>query len=111
MATKQFVLKIKDNSPIQTFVKWYADYYTEVKEESGRKMKGKSNEFIIKFLEHALTNNGVRIKEDMEKINTFISFSSKTQEEKDAEIAFKNHPEKLKTWKQLQKDIDKANKG
>ena len=111
MATKPFVLKIKDNSPIPTFVKWYTEYYTEIKEGSGRKIKGKGNDFIIKFLEHALTKNGVRFKEDLEKIETFISFSSKTQEEKDAEKAFKNNPEKLKTWKQLQKDIAAAKKG
>jgi len=111
MATKQLVLKIKDDSPIKSFIEWYAEYFSVVKEKSNRKMKGNTPAFIIGFLEHALTNNGVRLKEDMEKIDMFISFKDKTQEEIDAEKAFKNNPEKLKTWKQLQKDIHKANKG
>ena len=110
MAKKSLDLKLKDNSPIQKFVDWYAEHFSTMS-KTNRKMKGKSNEFIINFLEHALTNNRVRLKEDMEKIDMFISFKDKTQEEIDAEKAFKNNPEKLKTWKQLQKDIHKANKG
>tara|TARA_B100000131_G_C17718576_1_gene451836 strand:- start:179 stop:511 length:333 start_codon:yes stop_codon:yes gene_type:complete len=110
MAKKSLELKIKDDSPILKFVKWYGEHFS-TPSKTGRLMKGKSNDFIINFLENLLTENKVRMKEDMEKINMFVALKDKSQEEIDAEKAFKNDAEKLKTWKQLQKDIAAAKKG
>tara|TARA_B100001250_G_scaffold138040_2_gene118128 strand:- start:1808 stop:2140 length:333 start_codon:yes stop_codon:yes gene_type:complete len=110
MAKKSLELKLKDASPILKFVNWYGEHFS-TPSKTGRVMKGKSNDFIINFLEHLLTGNKIKVGEDMEKINMFVALKDKSQEEIDAEKAFKNDAEKLKTWKQLQKDIARAKKG
>ena len=110
MAKKSLELKLKDDSPILKFVKWYGEHFS-TPSKTGRVMKGKSNDFIINFLEHLLTGNKIKVGEDMERINMFVALKDKSQEEIDAEKAFKNDAEKLKTWKQLQKDIARAKKG
>ena len=110
MAKRTIELKVKDTSPILKFINWYGEYFSTTS-PTGRVMKGKSIEFVINFVEHILTGNNMKLKEDKEILDVFTSLKDKTQEEIDAEKAFKNNPEKLKTWKQLQKDIDKANKG
>jgi len=110
MAKKSLELKIKDTSPIQKFIVWYGEQFSTTS-PTGRVMKGKSNDFIIGLLENILTRNSVGIGKDKEKIDMFIALKDKSQDEIDAEKAFKDDAEKLKQWKQLKKDIAAAKKG
>ena len=103
-------LKVSSTSILNKFISWYQDSKS-TESKQGRIMKGRSNDFLIRVLEGLCSGSASNsLKDDMAVFKEFSSEKDKSPEEIAAEKAFKNDPEKLKTWKQFQKEIQAAKK-
>ena len=106
MAKSKVELKVDSYSPIIKFIKWYEETYS-YKSDTGRVMKGRSKDFIIKVLEGIIT-----MKTNKEQVDIFKDFSAlkdMSQEEINARNALKNNPEELETYLKIQKKIKAHN--
>ena len=110
MAKTKIELKVSATSTLTKFISWYQDSKS-TESKQGRIMKGRSNDFLIRVLEGLCSGSASNsFKDDLAVFKEFASEKDKSPEEIAAEKAFKNDAEKLKTWKQLQKDIAAAKK-
>lgn len=110
MAKTKIELKVNTTSTLIKFVNWFQESKGSIS-DSGRKMKGRSNDFLIRILEGLCENSGNKeFGDDLEIFKEFSQQKNKSPEQVAAEKAFANDAEKLKTWNQLQKDIEKAKK-
>ena len=110
MAKTKLELKLSDYSVLNKFIAWYAEEHSTIS-PTKRKMKGKYNEFFIKFLESCCSDDPKKSSRDkyLQEFEKFSSVKNKTQEEIDAERALKGKPEDLKEWKRIH-NLIKANK-
>ena len=110
MAKTKIELKVSSTSTLTKFVSWFQNSKSTTS-GTGRVMKGRSNDFLIRVLEGLCSGSASNsFKDDLAVFKEFASEKDKSPEEIAAEKAFKNDAEKLKTWNQLQKDIEKAKK-
>ena len=110
MAKTKIELKVSSTSILNKFISWYQDSKS-TESKQGRIMKGRSNDFLIRVLEGLCSGSaGNSLKDDLAVFKEFSSEKDKSPEEIAAEKAFKNDPEKLKTWKAFQKEIQAAKK-
>ena len=109
MAKAKIELKISDYSILNKFVAWYAEQY-HTTSDTGRKMKGKTNNFLIRFLEKCCDGSSTEstFQREFEVFKEFSASKDKSQEEIDAERALKDKPEELKEWKRLHAKITKS---
>ena len=107
MAKVKVELKVSPYSSIPKFIEWYKQARS-TKSATGRVMSGKSNDFLIKVIEGLCSNN--YSKKEQEVFDEFIASKDKSEDEILAEKIYANDPEKLKTFKQFQKELDKHRK-
>ncbi len=107
MAKTKIELKVSQYSSIPKFTDWYKQAYA-TKSPTGRVMSGKSNDFLIRVLQSLC--DGKSIKAEQEIFNEFVASKDKSEDEILAEKIYANDPEKLKTFKQFQKELDKHRK-
>ena len=108
LAKTKVELKCSQTSHLIRFAIWYMENKGSIS-PTGRTMKGKSNDFFIRILEGLATNSDSKsFKEDLAVFKEYAAQKDKTEEEKLAEKTFKNDPEKMKTWKELQKQMQAA---
>ncbi len=108
MPVPKITLSASNKSVIHKFIKWYEKEYEYKSPKGTRIMKGKWNSFLVEVLETLMTDKG---KKDYQAVfENFIESKDKTEDEKLAEKAFAKDPEKLKTFKQLQKELEKHRK-
>ena len=108
MPAKKYELKIGSPSPIIDFDEWYGEKNAEMKGTPPRKYKAKSKGIIVKMLEDLLSGKGVSGYQEV--IKDFNDNKDKMELEVMAEKAYKNSPEKLKTFKELSAEIKKRAK-
>ena len=108
MPTPKVSLSASNKSVIYKFIKWYEKEYEYKSPNGTRMMKGKWNSFLVEVLETLMT--GKDMKDYQAAFNNFVESKDKTEDEKLAEKAFAKDPEKLKTFKQLQKELNKHRK-
>ena len=108
MPAKKYELKINSPSPIIDFDEWYGEKNAEVKGTPPRKYKAKSKTLIVKILEDVLSGKGISGYQEV--IKDFNDNKDKMELEVMAEKAYKNSPEKLKTFKELSAEIKKRAK-
>jgi len=104
MAKTKIELKVNTSSNLIKFVDWFQDSKGSIS-DSGRKMKGRSSDFLIKFLEKICDGAMKDMQVDLDVFQEYVDQKFKSPEQVAAEKAFANDPEKLKTWKQFQKEI------
>ena len=107
MAKTKIELKVSQYSSIPKFTDWYKQAYA-TKSPTGRVMSGKSNDFIIKVLQSLC--EGKFSADDKQVFTEFVASKDKSEDEILAEKHFAKDPEKLKTYKQLSKELDKYRK-
>tara|TARA_R100001594_G_C3914792_1_gene234247 strand:+ start:145 stop:483 length:339 start_codon:yes stop_codon:yes gene_type:complete len=107
VSKKDLSLKVSSSSSIAKFIDWYGDAYS-TKSKMGRVMKGKSAVFLQSLLDGVL--EGSIDKKTNDIVKEFQLLKTKTPEEIWAEKTFKDAPEKLKKWSELQQDIEEAKK-
>ena len=108
MAQKKYDLKLAANSPILEFDEWFAEKKAVVKGNPPRKYKAKTKTLIIEILEKFLS--GENLSGYKELIADFNISKDKSDLEILADTAFKNNPEKLKTFKEFAAEIKKKSK-
>ena len=99
--TKPFNIGLKE------FIDWYKGAKSTTS-GTGRVMSGKSNDFLIKVIEGLC--DGKFSKEEQSIFTEFVASKDKSEDEILAEKRFAKDPEKLKTYKQLSKELDKYRK-
>ena len=111
MAKGKIELKLKDWSVLNKFVSWYSEEHSTTS-PTGRKMKGKYNEFFIKFLESCVSDDPKKQtrKKCLQEFEKFSAVKNKSEEEIEAERALKGKPEELKEWKRINKLIKSSKK-
>tara|TARA_Y100000593_G_C4071078_1_gene219139 strand:+ start:156 stop:491 length:336 start_codon:yes stop_codon:yes gene_type:complete len=111
MAKAKIELKLSDWSVLNKFVAWYAEEYSTIS-PTKRKMKGKVNEFLIKFLEVCCDgeSNSSSRAQKLKVFEDFAQVKNKSEEEIEAERALKGKPEELKEWKRINKLIKSSKK-
>ena len=108
MPVPKITLSASNKSVIHKFIKWYEKEYEYKSPKGTRIMKGKWNSFLVEVLETLITDKG---KKDYQAVfENFIESKDKTEDENLAEKAFAKDPENLKTFKQLQKELEKHRK-
>ena len=108
MALKKYELKLNANSPIIQFDEWFAEKNASMKGNPPRKYKAKSKPVIIDILEKFLTGDNLSGYKHV--VEDFNSSKDKSELEILADKAFKNNPEKLKTFKEFAAEIKKKTK-
>ena len=111
MAKGKIELKLKDWSVLNKFIAWYSEEHSTTS-PTGRKMKGKYNEFFIKFLESCVSDDPKKQTRDecLKEFEKFSAVKNKSEEEIEAERALKGKPEELKEWKRINKLIKSSKK-
>ncbi len=105
MAKNKFELKVNQSSQLFRFALWYMETKGK-KSKTGRYMSGRYNDFFVKILDGlASGSNKPEFKEEMAVFKEYQAQKDKSSEEILAEKTFKDDPEKLKTWKELQKQL------
>ena len=101
-------LKVSQTSHLIRFAIWYMETKSTTS-ATGRVMKGRSNEFFIRVLEGLSSNSDSKqLKDDLAVFKEYAAQKDKSAEEILAEKTFKDDPEKMKTWKELQKQMQAA---
>ncbi len=103
MPVPKVTLNTKAKSIIYKFQSWYEKEFEYKSPKGTRMMKGRWNAFLIEVLEDLMS--GKKNPTHQEVFNKFVESADKTEEELEAEKVFANQPEKLKTFKELRKEI------
>ena len=107
MAKIKLELKVSPYSSILKFIDWYKGAKSTTS-GTGRVISCKSNDFLIKVIEGLC--DGKFSKEEQSIFTEFVASKDKSEDEILAEKHFAKDPEKLKTYKQLSKELDKYRK-
>ena len=104
---KDLGLKVKAESNILKFASWYKDAKS-YKSKEGRTMTGKYKDFLVDVLEKLA--DGQSITDAKKDFDEFQESKNKTENDLIFERINKNDPDKIKTYYEFMKQIDKEKK-